>query len=404
MKVLYFCHYFTDRQRLERGFTARNTAGVNRMRRIAGALKAAGIELHLASPAITARCRPTRLLHPSFTENADGLSVTALPAVGIPFLSVLCEPFLGSLWFLVNAWKSRPTALLVFDFPPSFVAIAAIARLMGIRVVEQIEDVSVPKVRDWSRASETRPVQQLVAFFCMKALIWLSTECLVPTSRFKQLIPPSKRSIVITGCVENTELSPAGQWPNEFSPNNPLKILFLGKYEVEHGLALMTRTITLLRAGTDGSNRLAFYFCGTGNFPQECRALAKQDGHPVVNLCGFLSRQQYESLLKEVHVALVLQRSDGRHRDYKTPSKGYELLASGRLLIVTDVGDFATLAPDSALLLKSETPETLAALLLEIADQPAKHAEIAQNGARLAAKEFAAESVGVRLRDLFVAS
>jgi glycosyltransferase involved in cell wall biosynthesis len=306
---------------------------------------------------------------------------------------MLAEPLFAAIWFCRHALFRPPDLALIYCFHASCVVFALLARLRGIAVVSQIEDVSLPALSDWRRGSETRPVQQLLAYPLMRAVLWLAHGVMVPTRRFKVVLPPAKPCLVVTGCVERREFRTAACWPGE--SNGRLEVLFLGKYEAEHGLLLLVETLQLLRRMSKLGNQLAFHCCGTDRFPEALAALAAQEGEvPRVHLHGYLTQTEYEQLLGRVHVGLVLQRSQGRHSRFKTPSKGYELMAAGLLVISTDVGDFADLAPKYLLQLGDERPEALVALLGDVCNDRRQYESVARAGQAFASTTFDAHSVG----------
>jgi hypothetical protein len=94
---------------------------------------------------------------------------------------------------------------------------------------------------------------------------------------------------------------------------------------------------------------------------------------------------------------LALQKSAGLFQQTRTPSKAYEFLASGKLLIATNVGDLCDLFPHSAICLDSETPAQLAAILRNIARAPVDFVSVAQHGLDLAKQRFSLQAVGQTL-------
>jgi glycosyltransferase involved in cell wall biosynthesis len=394
MRVWYYGNYYTERQRRERGLLARNVAGVNRMRRVARALRAVGVAVQIISPGTCARCQfSPRIVHAGFCEESDGLDVTALPALGIPWLSSVFELIFVAAWFVRRGICAPPDAMLLYNFSPSCVVFALLARLRGITVISQIEDVSVPRLSDWQTGSETRPIQQLIFYPCMKAVVWLAHGVVVPTGQFKAIVPSGKRCEVVTGCMEDHELRSVPAWP--LDDNRPLEVLFLGKYETEHGLDLVVDTLHRLRERPELAKRFRFHCCGTDRFPKELVDLARDNGRsPEVRLHGFLSRQQYESLLDQVHVGLVLQRGQGRYGNYKTPSKGYELMAAGKLVVATDVGDFASLAPSFLVCLREESATALVEVLAAICADSPRYEQIACAARAFSATQFRLDAVG----------
>ena len=83
-----------------------------------------------------------------------------------------------------------------------------------------------------------------------------------------------------------------------------------------------------------------------------------------------MTDNHYHELLNEADIGLALQMPSGIFSQTRTPSKAYEFLASGKLVIAMRVGDLDELYPHSAVCLENEKPAELAALIRDIAHSP----------------------------------
>jgi glycosyltransferase involved in cell wall biosynthesis len=177
----------------------------------------------------------------------------------------------------------------------------------------------------------------------------------------------------------------------------PIRVLFVGKYESEHGVDLLLGTLKLLRSGGPAGEHYAFDCCGTNSYPPELLSLSAAEGKPVIRLHGLLSDDEYRSLLAETAVALALQKGQGRHANLKSPSKAYEFLAAGKLVITTDVGDLASHSGDHLIMLQQESAEELVRIFGEIAENPQKYEKIALAARNFSRRESSYEAVGKKL-------
>jgi glycosyltransferase involved in cell wall biosynthesis len=396
--LLYFGPFYTASVVKERGLPTRNIAAYNRMYRFAKALESSGVFVQIVSCGISMRARwKGNLLHKQHMEEVDGTKVTTLAMLGIPFLGFLFEPFFLSIW-VVNYFRSRNrnvSHVLLYNFSPSYVLLAFILKLFRVPFFSQIEDISVPEFDDWRTESHTRPVQQIIFYFCMHTITYLSEGIIVPSERFCNKFPASMPQLIITGCI-NANIS-ASSLP-DFN-ERPLRILFAGKYENEHGLDVLIETARLLQHRSDASSMLEFHCCGAGNYPELLVELSDYAKYPKVILHGILDDHEYVELLKRTHIALALQKSKGRYAQYKTPSKAYEFLGFGKLVVTYDIGDFRRLMDNQLIVLEKETAEELYALLIDCLENTPRYEGIAQEGLKYAKIEYPFSAVGNRLRN-----
>jgi len=364
------------------------------MKRIAGALDSAGLNVHIVSPGICVRCGFTsKMFQGVYRTCEDGIDVAVAPAVVVPFIGAMLELLLFPLWTLLLLRRCRFDGVIFYNYSLSFVLVAVLLRMLGIPFVVQVEDIAVPASSDWRVGSETRPVQQLVLWLCMKLVAGLSASLIVPSQRFRSFLPKNKPCLVVPGCVADSE------WGEDHPVQlrAPIRVLFVGKYESEHGVDLLLGTLKLLRSGGPAGEHYAFDCCGTNSYPPELLSLSAAEGKPVIRLHGLLSDDEYRSLLAETAVALALQKGQGRHANLKSPSKAYEFLAAGKLVITTDVGDLASHSGDHLIMLQQESAEELVRIFGEIAENPQKYEKIALAARNFSRRESSYEAVGKKL-------
>jgi hypothetical protein len=68
---------------------------------------------------------------------------------------------------------------------------------------------------------------------------------------------------------------------------------------------------------------------------------------------------KYKELLTESSVCIALQNPYDIYGQFKIPSKAFEYMSYGKMLIVSDVGDFSSLPPETVLLLKCYSAQSL---------------------------------------------
>jgi glycosyltransferase involved in cell wall biosynthesis len=182
----------------------------------------------------------------------------------------------------------------------------------------------------------------------------------------------------------------------------PLRVLFSGKLEGEHGYDLLLGAIHEILAHPDAEHPIEFHICGTPN--RNSSTFEPPPSHQSVHYHGFLPDSEYQELLARADVALALQKPSGMFSQTRTPSKAYEFLASGKLVIAMRVGDLEELYPDSAVCLERESSSELSAILRRIADDPAPFVAIANNGLKTAREQYSYSAAARVLTDLIPAS
>lgn len=281
----------------------------------------------------------------------------------------------------------------------------AVAAAFGVPVIYEVEDVP-----DWqllkNNASDEKPrrFQHLSWLIASKIQIPLSRGMIVPSKRFLRAMGVSSRKTrtarVLSGCMEVTTPEPAIK--TYLNSPRPLRVLFSGKLENEHGYDLLLGAIRAILSNPDPEHPIEFHICGRPSCASTNFEPPPQ--HTSVNYHGFLPDSGYQEVLARADVGLALQKASGIFSETRTPSKAYEFLASGKLVIGMRVGDLDELYPDSALCLENEDAAELAALLKHIAASPEPFVQIAKAGLESAREKFSYSAAGRILVDLIPAN
>jgi glycosyltransferase involved in cell wall biosynthesis len=399
-EILYLGPFNPESVVRERMLPARNPAAFNRMFRLAKALSQVGRPLRIVSTGVSLRigfCK--KLWYGCQSEQRDGIPIVVLPAVGVPVLGFLAEPFILGFWLVSQIITNRPAALMVYNGTLASAFAVVLAWLFRVRVIYEVEDV--PQMAFVAASSREKPrlfqnlswilASRIQAFFCYGVV--------VPSRRFLQALrlSDSKIAAVISGCMDVTTTRPSLEgFPDG---GRPLRVLFAGKLEAEHGYDLLLDAISIL---IQSSNAASFEFHICGGAGRDSKEFKLPPDHPAVIYHGFVSDEKYRELLSRVDIGLALQKSSGIFRNTRTPSKAYEFLASGKLVIATNVGDLPDLFPHSAICLHPETAADLAACINSIADNPEHFAGIARHGLAEAGERYSFHAAGEALAKLAV--
>ena len=387
-RVLFICGFLTEDIVRERGLPSPNVAGSNRSVRIAEALEAAGADVLLLSSATTLRQKwMRRIFHPRRETQGSGIKAVFPWSIGLPYLGALFEPLTLSLG-VKEAFESRqPTMVLLYNYYPGPLFAALVAKyLYGVKMVLDIEDVSIPRVADWLGRGDARPVQQLACWVLLKLGMAACDSVIVPSRRFLRAAHVDRRYTVVSGCIAVD--CPAAGKPND--PSGPLSVLIGGKLDDEQGLGLVLEAMELLTRSRQSCERLDFHFCG---FAQDERKLKGQlqvlaARGARVRYHGTLTSDEYRSLLAQAQVCVAMPNPGGRHAQTKTPSKVYEYLAHGKAVIASDVGDLCEI-PGDVVSLCDWDAMALSLRLEEFASDREKVQRLGERAVEFAAAEYA---------------
>lgn len=386
----------------ERGLPTCNVAGSNRLQRFAEALNSTGQRVIIFSPAVSLRVRYRgKLIHPKRTYKSGKTLVLFCCALGLPIAGILLEPiFLITALYAVYR-KHRPEAVVIYNYSPSLVLAALFIKLWWrVPLIENLEDIAIPKRSDWLATSETRPVQQLIYSVCMALIINLSNKIIIPTKRFTLFIPPDKPRLLITGCITVKDIAAKPTTPK--TERDKINVLFTGRIEFEYGIQYFLKALKMLSENEALAGVFRIHICGKGSKERWVSEYLQHLNNIEVNYYGFVRSEIYQGLLSVADVCVALQDPKGRLAYYNTPSKAYEYLGYGKMVIATDVGDLALLPPEAITICSPLSEQKLYEKLIDIAQNPQRIVQQSKAAASYAKKFFAYEVVGPKIRDFIL--
>lgn len=378
----------------ERGLLSHNAAGSNRMIRIGHALARAGYAPVLLSPAASLRARGcgSRYCGPK-VRRIGALPVVYAAMIGITGLNVLLSPLFQLLALRRILSKRRVVGVVIYNFNPSLVLLTAYARWgRGLRVLHNVEDVSVPKWKDWLPQRRARPLQQLVFWGCMRLIAGMAQGCFVPTRKFLEYLPNRGCRSVITGCIEVRR-------ERDIWQKSPVRILYAGKIEEEHGIREFVSALRLLD-GDETMETIEVDVSGPGELTGWVRDEFANLTRIRAMCHGFVAKARFDDMLERAHICVALQDPKGRYADLKTPSKVYEFLGHGKAVIATAVGDIEELGEDMIRVLPELRAELLAEAILELVSDMTVTSRRGKAAWQFAKAHYSYEAVGEMLRQM----
>ncbi|MBS4061409.1 MAG: glycosyltransferase [Bacteroidetes bacterium] len=340
-----------------------NPAASNRMISLSKALASSGNRVIIVSSSSAASIGfNRRIFIKRMVIKRDSVVIVCSPTVGIPILSSVLELIFLPLTYLqvLNKIKSVNFVLL-YCYYPSLVIVALISKLLRIKIIEDLQDVSSISFKYMKNLKFTEKLQQFLGFFSMKLIIKLSTKVLIPTNRFKKFIGSNKKVETISGCINNN---------NKIIYNfntDEINILYSGLLNSEQGFYLFMESLKILdRKLIEKPTNLVFHISGYGIDRDSILSLTSNLATLKIQIHGFLSNEAYKELLMRMDVCLALQDPHGKNSNFKTPSKTYDYFSFAKTVIVSNVGDFKTMPNDCRILLEPYTAKNLASILVSI--------------------------------------
>lgn len=387
---IFVGNYLEENIQIERGLRAPNPATSNRMWRLSRAIQTMGYLSYIISPACSARIKfNPKIIHPTKIIRKNGIIIIYAPALAIPFLNIIFELFSMSWIFLRLSFLRKVKVTMLYCYYPSTIFVGVIAKIKKIKIIEDLEDIVTPRLSDWFYKPIMFSLQQAAGGLLMNLAIRLSDLIIVPSSRFLFKNIENSNHIVVDGCIDvsaDTQM---------YFENKKINILFAGMLDEEQGVNLYLQTLKLINENKELARRFKFNVCGLSQQEEALKVSLSSFNHLDITYNGFVSSNEYNVILNGANVCLVLQDPTGRYAQKKTPSKGYEYMASGKLIIVTKIGDYSNLPKNTCLFLNNYTPESLVEILINL--DKSTIVNFAENAKHYAIENWGFKNVGKKI-------
>lgn len=281
-------------------------------------------------------------------------------------------------WFLQR--KSRPWVLEIRDlWPESIVAVGAMKRGVGIRLVEALE-----------------------AFVYRRADLVVSV-----TDSFLAHIGPKRgdkpmvviRNGVIPGALESSPDDVAA-----FRSANGLTDKFVAAYVGTHGMAHALDTALDAAALLRDRSDIAFLLVGDGAERERLVAARAQRGLDNVVMLGLQPRSAMPVIWGATDAALVLLRRSDTFLSV-LPSKMFEAMAAAKPVLLGVAGEAKAMLDhaESGIAVPPEDAVALAAAVIRLADDDALAARLGQAGQRYFATHLDRRALADQMLDAMIA-
>jgi len=378
VKVVYVAPYYSEALAAHRSnSTYRSPAGIAKMEGVVSAMESAGCAVTVVSPVLFGQ-RSGRFY---------GAHCETLGQSEVLYPSVVDIPVLGILWSIVATLlalstlrrNGRAERLVFYNFAMPTALPAFMARLFfGIPLVVEYEDglfadPDIPRTKRFISLALERLGKPLVTGGILVSSLLAARLGTANTCLCRGFFRPL------------AEDSPA-------PPSEGQTILYAGRFDRSRGVDIFLEAVSLL------SEPATVVITGYGPLDawvnERIRAITgiKVVKHP------FLSPAEYRQLLAGVDVVVNPQRCSVAFGQASFPSKVYEYLSAGRLVVSSRVSDIESFAEGKMLLYDNDSPADLASVLDEVLAHPEKYREYGIRGRKWVAENCSYGMVGKNIR------
>lgn len=173
--------------------------------------------------------------------------------------------------------------------------------------------------------------------------------------------------------------------------NKPIQLLYTGTYAPKDGVAyLIDGAVEAYENGID----LRLILLGKG-LSQDMVVLDKTIGKDYIQYIGYVSDDELKRYLIESDI-LCMTRCNSRFANYGFPFKLSEYLATGNVVLATNVGDVCNYIENkkSAYIVPPENSHEIAMTICNIAENPQEALKVAAGGLKAMNTHFSIDGVG----------
>ena len=292
--------------------------------------------------------------------------VLGFRGIGRPDVIVVSSPTffsIGSAWLLARLKRSRLVVEIRDLWPAIFVELGVLTNRQAIAVLERLE---------------------LAAYRASDAIV-------VVSEGFREHIAARGISSAKIHTIRNgvdidrflVADQPDQQWRAKLGAGDDLLVLYIGAHGISQGLSTVVEAAALL---TDRPIHLAL----VGEGADKPRVLGRIRELAVQNVTNHpgVPRDEVQAVLSAADICLVPLRDVPLFTTF-IPSKIFELLAAGKVIVASVAGESAEILREAgAVVVAPEDPAALAGALRNLANDPARRREMSIQGRSYVEKNF----------------
>jgi len=325
-------------------------------------------------------------------ENCEGVHVHRLP-MNRGFGRSLPVTILSWCWFLLMSsivltrlhLKKRFDIVHVHNMPDFLVFSAIIPRIMGAKVILEVQDAS-PELMGAKAKGTTRSIVTLLARWQERISTAFADHVITVGWPFEQLllqrgVSPEKITIILNSA--DPDLFPASLGKIRealvFDESHPMILMYHGTVASRNGLDIAIQELALARRVVP---HIRLDIKGRGEFIPVLKQLAQELG--VAEHLVFSEPCQPEELVEFVthgDVGIIPYRNDG-FMELVLPTKAYEFAWMHRPIIASNTRAIRSMfRPESIVLCDDSDPESFAKAIVDLYQHPQKRISLAVNAA-----------------------
>ena len=292
--------------------------------------------------------------------------VLGFRGIGRPDVIVVSSPTffsIGSAWLLARLKRSRLVVEIRDLWPAIFVELGVLTNRQAIAVLERLE---------------------LAAYRASDAIV-------VVSEGFREHIAARGISSAKIHTIRNgvdidrflVADQPDQQWRAKLGAGDDLLVLYIGAHGISQGLSTVVEAAALL---TDRPIHLAL----VGEGADKPRVLGRIQDLAVQNVTSHpgVPRDEVQAVLSAADICLVPLRDVPLFTTF-IPSKIFELLAAGKVIVASVAGESAEILREAgAVVVAPEDPAALAGALRNLANDSARRREMSIRGRAYVEKNF----------------
>lgn len=303
---------------------------------------------------------PKLLLKRLVIEHDSGLKVQLIPSVNLRFLRELLRGIYAFFYILNWARRchdGRRYVILYNFYSPPVEWVQWACRLSRTLFVPIAFDIGIPP-------HDTG----LIRMFLHHVSLWRASHSLarvrracVITDEIQKRYMRGAPAFLLDGGISDQVVAQLPPLDRSATDGSVVAFMTAGSLRSIDGVEL---TLAAIKKLTDVN--LRFYFAGKGACVNLIQKAARTDPRIV-----YLGSLELRTLLKqyvESDVLLNIRLTQSVDTSTWFPSKFFELMAAGRLVLTTNVGHIKDVYGDYCSVLEEETPEALAARMKELAN------------------------------------
>lgn len=360
MHILYFGKVSLDESEdITTNPTLLSPAGQNFQSNILHELRLAGCRVTLISLQISPKLPKGSILVRGSKLASQGILDFKAPFLNLKILRVVS----GTLSSLLVAFKvirknGSPDFLMFYNLSPQYsLPPMIISAITGIPSVGIFADYRPPA--DWPRAEKN--LKNLLMDKVKRQIMRRVDTAIALSSTFRELtrVP----TLIVEGGIFDRMESNALE-KKQYMEKRPeqeqdnIYIAYTGRLDKWRGIELLLDAIELM-------SHPKVKLLVTGHGPLYGKVEKRAMDSTRIEFLGFVSKTQYRQVLSQATICVVPQRTAYEFSRFCFPSKLLEYMASGKLVVTTDIGDVKKLYGEHIFVLEKsdETPEGLAQLL-----------------------------------------